>query len=348
MNPQDARFRSLQRPLLAEPRAHSRASAVLAWPFLAMMALPAWLRAQPPAADHHQHVYSRAAAALVTGDTASLGITADRLIALLDAAGIRRAVLLSVAYTWGRPGRAPIPDEYVRVREENDWAGAQAAEHPERLRAFCSVNPLKPYAVEEVARCAGHPRLRHGLKLHFGNSDVDYASAEALARVREVFAAANRHGMAIVVHMRPSVDLQRPYGAAQARLFLEELLSAAPDVPVQIAHLGGSGGFDAATDEALGVFASAVAGRDPRLARVWFDATVVVRPSMPPEVLAQIAARIRQLGVERVVYGSDAAATPLSYPEAGWRSFRRLPLSEVEFETIAANVAPYLRELSGR
>ena len=43
------------------------------------------------------------------------------------------------------------------------------------MRGFCSVNPLKDYAIEELARCAKDPQLQlHiGLKLHFGNSDVD-------------------------------------------------------------------------------------------------------------------------------------------------------------------------------
>ena len=47
--------------------------------------------------------------------------------------------------------------------------------------AFCSVNPLRPYALEEIARCARDPRLRNGLKLHFGNSDVDVDNPEQLA-----------------------------------------------------------------------------------------------------------------------------------------------------------------------
>jgi len=29
--------------------------------------------------------------------------------------------------------------------------------------------PLKPYAAEEINRCAKNPNLRTGLKLHFGN-----------------------------------------------------------------------------------------------------------------------------------------------------------------------------------
>ncbi len=77
---------------------------------------------------------------------------------------------------------------------------------------------------------------------------------------------------------------------------------------------------------------------------VWFDAAVVVRPEMSPAELQQIAARIRQIGVERVLYGSDAAASPLTYPKAGWAAFRRLPLTEAEFGVVANNIAPYMRD----
>jgi uncharacterized protein len=76
---------------------------------------------------------------------------------------------------------------------------------------------------------------------------------------------------------------------------------------------------------------------------VWFDVTVVVRPDTPPAELPRIAARIRQIGVERVLYGSDAATSPLAYPKAGWEAFQRLPLTPAEFRAIASNVAPYMR-----
>ena len=61
---------------------------------------------------------------------------------------------------------------------------------------------------------------------------------------------------------------------------------------------------------------------------------------MSPDELQQIAARIRQLGVERVLYGSDAALSPPAYPKAGWEAFQRLPLTEAEFGVIANNVSP--------
>jgi predicted TIM-barrel fold metal-dependent hydrolase len=253
-----------------------------------------------------------------------------------------------MAYTWGKASRAPVEDEYVHVKAENDWTAQQVAEFPERLRAFCSFNPLKPYALEELERCSKDPGLRHGLKLHFGNSDVDLDNPDNVERLKQVFAAAGRYRMPIVVHLHASIDNRRRYGADQARVFLNQLLPAAPDLPIQIAHLAGAGGYSAAADSALGVYVDAIAKNDPRMRNVWFDATAIVRPSMTPNQLQQIAARIRQLGVERVLYGSDAAASPLAYPKAGWAAFQRLPLSEAEFRTIAGAVTPYMRDLAAR
>jgi hypothetical protein len=73
-------------------------------------------------------------------------ITASDVVSLLDAAGIKRAVLLSVAYMFGRPGRV-IENEYEQVKAENEWTGQQAARFPTRLIAFCSFNPLRDYAL---------------------------------------------------------------------------------------------------------------------------------------------------------------------------------------------------------
>ena len=54
------------------------------------------------------------------------------------------------------------------------------------------------------------------------------------------------------------------------------------------------------------------------------------------------------IGADRVLYGSDAATTPFAYPSAGWAAFRRLPLTETEFTTIANNLAPYMRDSGAR
>lgn len=298
-----------------------------------------------PAADHHQHLFSPTIAALLaTGSPGFRSLTARDLVALLDSAGIRRALVLSVAYMYGSPTRA-FEDEYAKVRAENDWTGAQAAEYPDRLRAFCGFNPLKDYALQELARCAGIPSLRHGIKLHFGNSDVQLDDPAQLERLRRVFRAANQHHMAIVVHLRASISRHRPYGAAQARVFLEQLLPLVPDVPVQVAHLAGTGpGYDdPPADSAMAVLAAAVQQGDPRTRRLWFDVASVADRDISPANAALIVRRIRQVGVERILFGSDAAVGDNLRPRESWAAFRRLPLTEEEVGRIAQNVAPYLR-----
>ena len=56
-----------------------------------------------------------------------------------------------------------------------------------------------------------------------------------------------------------------------------------------------------------------------------------------------IVARIRQIGVDRILYGSDGAAGPGRSPREAWQSFTELPLSDAEIRTVAGNVAPYMR-----
>ncbi len=295
-----------------------------------------------PVVDHHQHLFSPAAAALMSVET----IDAEALVAHLNDAGIGRAVVLSVAYAFGSPNRT-LPDEYAQVQAENDWTSEQVGRFPDRLRGLCGLNPLRGYALEELARCAEDSsarHVRHGLKLHLGNSVVDYHDSQHVAQLRRVFGAANGHGMAIVVHMRASFRHKLPYGSDEARVFLDELLPAAPDVPVQIAHLTGSSGYaaDPLVDQALAVFAEAIAAGDPRVGRLLFDVATNVDPDAPPEERELIARRIRELGVERVLYGSDAPL-PGNEPRRGWAAFRTLPLSEAELRTIAENVAPHMR-----
>ena len=52
-----------------------------------------------PRGDYHEHLFSPATAAQVTGQPQSPGISAAQLVALLDSAGIKRALVLSTAYT---------------------------------------------------------------------------------------------------------------------------------------------------------------------------------------------------------------------------------------------------------
>lgn len=267
-------------------------------------------------------------------------LTADQLIRDMDETGIERAAVLSVAYFFGSPTRTWPGDEYANVRAENDWVAAQVARYPDRLVAFCGVSPLKEYAEREVRRCASELRMK-GLKLHFRSSRVNVLNPEHLEKVRRIFRTANELGLALVVHTNV-----RPYGREQAEIFLKELLPAAPDVVVQIAHFWGGNEFVPA---ALDVFAGAVAAGDPRAKNLYFDLTEVEAAaaitSNPSETMQAIARRIRQIGLKRILYGSDAAATSDAPPTSlRWARLRhRLPLTNEELRVVAGNVAPYMR-----
>ena len=291
-----------------------------------------------PLADHHQHLFSPRIVALINSP-AIKEVSAADLIAKLDAAGIRQATVLSTAYMFGNPARN-LADEQALVRAENDWTAGQAARYPDRLVAFCGVNPLRSYALQELARCAAHPGLRRGVKLHFGNGDIQVDDAAQLDALKTFFRAANRYKMAIVVHARANFGKKRPYGAAQARVFIEQLLPQAPDVVVQVAHLGGTGPSfeDPPSQEAIAVFADAFERADPRMKNVWVDIASNAHSANSPDTTALMVKRMRQIGFARLLYGTDS---PTQLGEA-WEAFRRLPLTEAEFAWIARNRAPYL------
>jgi predicted TIM-barrel fold metal-dependent hydrolase len=269
------------------------------------------------------------------GPQAQAPVSAEALIAQLDAAGIRRAVILSDAYWFDAPVRGTIPaDAHSKVRAENAWTLAEAAKFPGRLIPLCSFNPLAAHALGELDRCAGTGKIR-GFKLHFNTADVDLLNPEHVAKVRAVAAAANRHRLALTIHVRGDLQV---YGAAHARSFLDNVVAAAPDVPVTIAHFWGGEDYSA---EALQVYADAVATRDPRTRRLYFDMAELPRViGTKPEALKNAAAQMRRIGLSRILFGSDG---PTTAPADAWAQFREtVPLTAAEFEAIAANVAPYL------
>jgi predicted TIM-barrel fold metal-dependent hydrolase len=294
-----------------------------------------------PVVDYHQHLVSPAGAVVqnLTFPTAARQSTirAVDLIELLDAAGIKRAVVLSDAFWFDSKRDQPSPQSYAKVRAENDWTAAEIAKFPKRLVGFCSLNPLREYAIAELERCARTPYFT-GVKLHFGTSGVDLKNPTHLASVRRVFGAANSRRLPIIVHVRAD----QSYGREHAEILLNRVLSMAPDVVVQIAHLWGGGGY---SESALAGYADAVTSRHPGTKNLYFDvsdAALVAEGSS--EILNAIAARIRQIGPRRVLYGSDAVGVGHPPPREAWAAFRtQIPLTEEEFRIIAGNLAPYLR-----
>lgn len=291
-----------------------------------------------PIASYHQHLISPATGALWTIPERLDG---KGLIAQLDEAGIRRAVVLSVAYVYGDE-RRHIGDEYAQVQAENDWTAEQVARSPQRLVGFCSFSPLKSYALAELERCSQLPTMR-GLKFHLGNSGVNLRNPDHVAQLGAIFEAAEARKLPIVIHLKARTDW--PYGREDAAIFINKILTRAPDTLVQIAHLAGAGpGYHDFADEAIGVFVEAIKARDPYTRNLFFDVTTVATNETTPDNAELIARRIRELGPHRVLFGADLAIGGNPPPAEAWEIFRtKIPLTPAELRTIADNVAPYMR-----
>jgi predicted TIM-barrel fold metal-dependent hydrolase len=288
-----------------------------------------------PRVDYHQHLVSPAFAPI-----AKLPQRDGRaLLAELDAAGIEKAVVLSVGYSFADE-RKKLPDPDGLTRAENDWTSGQVAASRGRLIGFCSVNPLRDVALTELGRCLGLPGMR-GIKLHFGNGGVSLRNAEHATRVAQVFQLAERRGAPVLVHMRARGGAN--YGGEDARLFLDRLVSVAPSIEIVVAHLGYSGPGYPDADSVMAAFGEAAVHGDQRMRNVYFDVATDVTEETTPENAALVARRIREVGPRHVLYGSDLSP-PGGSIASGWRIFReRVPLTDDEIRTIAGNVTRFAR-----
>jgi predicted TIM-barrel fold metal-dependent hydrolase len=290
-----------------------------------------------PLVDYHEHLVSAAFAPFVQLPQRD----GAELVRRLDAAGIDRAVVLSVAYTYGDE-RKPIPeqDRDRMTREENDWTSAQVVANAPRLVGFCSANPLRDVALDELQRCLKLPGMV-GFKQHWGNSGVTLRNPAHLARMQQVFALAERLKVPVLVHMRARGGLN--YGPEDARIFLEKLLPTAPDVDVIVAHFAGGGDYSDELDQVMSAFADAAQRHDPATKNLYFDVSGVVTEEATPNLCALIAKRIRQVGPTHILYGSDTSP-PGGSIRAGWEIFRsKVPLTPSEFQTIMQNRLSFIR-----
>ena len=320
-----------------------------------------------PLADHHAHLQSPAAAKLLNegaspeshalaGAEEEKPATAAELIAQLDAAGIRRSVALSDAYRLGSPF-VQVAHEAAAVDAENDWTLQQVRMYPDRLVGFCSVNPVRPYALATLKHCAAIG-LRGGLKLHLANAKFNFDDPAQVAQLRDVFALAERLRMPILIHLRPAEAWR---GSQNVQIFMEKVLPSASDVPVQLAHLGGWGGYDPVTDDTLSAFARVCEQHRDTCRNLYFDLSAVVLPPAYAKAAPgsderllwdaqkdfadgpeRLAINLRRIGLSRILFGTDwPNETASNYIEALRRALR---LSPAEINQIFRNVAPYFPE----
>jgi uncharacterized protein len=293
--------------------------------------LPTWR------ADHHIHLASaelcRYTKDCLTSNNPPAVFAADAIRAL-DEARVSKGVILSCAYLWGLPSLRPkITDVAALTRRENEFTAAEVAKFPTRLVGFLSVNPLQDFAIDEIRHWKGSQQLV-GLKLHFTASAVHINNSRHRRQVAAVLAAAAAGRLPIVIHIGGG-----QFGAADAELFIRDVLPAAGESWVQIAHAGG--GLPQQGGNNLGVlrtFADHIVHDDPATRHALFDVSYVPAPDDTPQAAAAVAQQMRRIGIKRFLFGSDFnVLTPLEEI----KNLRKLGLTKEEWQTLRENCAPW-------
>jgi predicted TIM-barrel fold metal-dependent hydrolase len=305
--------------------------------------------AHPALYDHHVHLFPPEVAELLTRrltlDPPLRVIDANDLRRVMESDHVRGATILSTAYFFSAPGRNSA-DMTRKMQAVNDWTAAQAARLGDRVRAFCSFNPLADNALGELERCRKPGRFA-GIKLHFANSKVDLRDSQQMAALERVFRAIDAARFPSVIHMRTE---RKDYGRPDAEIFIRKLLPLVRHVPVQIAHAGGWGGFDPATEAALSAFADAMATGELSQNHLYFDVSAVVRnvrnPSLDPSApwwpdrrYERLLQDMRRIGLKRFLFGTDWP----DWTPAGYLNdlAKQIPFAPGELDTIVANRAPW-------
>jgi predicted TIM-barrel fold metal-dependent hydrolase len=303
--------------------------------------------------DYHTHVFSPAASDHLKRELKLKDFppfTASDLLGDMDHDHVQKAAILSVAYRFAVIGKNTAEQTDAMTRE-NDFAAAQAGAAPTRLVALFSVNPLADNARAEMLRCARSGKFV-GLKLHFANSRVDLRNREHIKKLKELFQLANKLKLPVVIHLRTT----RPdFGREDALTFIRQVLRYAPAIPVQIAHAGGWGGYDKATDDCLNAFADAMADGTLRGTGIYFDVSAVVRPVgrstvhstdppgpewWPDRRYTRFAEVTRRIGVTHFLFGTDWPDwTPRKYLED---LATNIPFRQGELDTIVRNRTPWM------
>ncbi len=265
----------------------------------------------------------------------------DELLERLASVGADRAFVLSSAYRFAsdfQPAFDPwggAPGELDGVRAENDFTVAQCSHEP-ALVPFCSLNPKRDYAVDELARCVEDLGVR-GLKMHFWNSNLSLRDAVQRRRLSGVLEYAGTRQLPLLVHVLNGED--EGFGRDDARRFAE-LLAAAGGPPTCLAHLCGAGGYDEQVAELLDAFTELRdQGGLPRQAHIELSATLTdadngkAQRSLHAAAAGRgrLAEQLRTWGLGTVLWGSDNGAEYLRSTREHW------PLSSAELDRVLAN-----------
>jgi predicted TIM-barrel fold metal-dependent hydrolase len=250
----------------------------------------------------------------------------DARIRHLDASGVAHQMIswpttLGVDSITGPDDWRPLWSAY------NDDLGALVKCHPNRFSAVAALSTVDiAWSVKELERA--HEKLGLiGAVLPVNG----FFSPGAARNFAPIFEAAQRHGSHIYLHTgyaSPNIPGQPPivehidnaivrwvldagwhFASAVVTLAYTDFLKPFPDVTVQVAMLGGSGLAALIAEQAENFSGmTGIANARDHFGQIWLDTGAAGSGS------AAIAAAVRVLGADRIVFGSDYAPVPAIPP----------------------------------
>ncbi len=210
-------------------------------------------------------------------------VTAEELIAAMDAEGVDRSVVFG--FPWASAGA---------FRPHNDYIMEAVARHPDRLTGFCCFDATHPAAAAEAERCLDAGLAGVG-ELAFYDSGLDTA---VLDRLAPVLAVCRERDCPVLIHTNEPVG--HPY-PGKAPIRLGEIYAMAKRFPENrfvLAHWGG------------GLFFYHLMKKETKdvLANVWYDTAASPYLYRPQVWTVAVAAA----GAERILFGSDYPLLPPS------------------------------------
>jgi uncharacterized protein len=265
---------------------------------------------QPPnGTDVHVHIHNNQVDDLV--------FDAERFVLAMEAARLKRAVVLSQSYArtsnqkcWGKKNCAY---DSKWVREKNQWTIDQAKKFPEQLIPFCGIE-IAPEAnlADEIKFCS--EAGAKGLKIHMQAARKSLMDAKVKSKFIEVVQQAGKLNLIILIHAGTQVP--------QEAEVLFEIAKANSDTKFILAHMLNRNYEMLATHSAPNVYTDVSA----ILARVRGKETEIVE-------------LLRKFGIDRVLFGSD---WPVYHPTEMLAVIKSYPFTKEELEKIISKNAEEL------
>ena len=246
--------------------------------------------------------------------------TVDRLLQVMDACGIARAVCF-----------APFPERHAPaafgVRNWNQWLAREIAGN-ERLLGFGTVNFHAQPAVTVQAAEIAILRFK-GIKVHPAAQGVELLGKQA----RELYAAAEKLGLFVSFHTGLHWHRLRDVRP----VLFDELNWDYPNLRFSMEHIGGYGFFR----EAMAVLAN---GKNCYAGWTSIEPGKGGVPGVWSLTNMELCAVVRQLGPERSIFGLDFPYKKKPEIKAAIERFSALPVSdEAKAGLLGGNLASVLR-----